>query len=360
MRKLIQNDLSKCSGCNCCIRACPIGEANIPFFDNGRLKVRVENEKCIVCGACLAACRNNSRFYEDDTERFIADLMKGEAISVLYATAARTNLRDWDKIQAWLKSLGAKNIFDVSLGSNIGTWAYIRWIQQNKPKTIISQPCPAVVDYIRFYNPSLMPYLSPVHSPVTCAAIYMRRYQNIPHKLAAISPCIAQANEFEETGRLVSYNVTFKRLEEYIARNNIILPDDPEWHDHDQSCSGSARPSPCGLKENVEFFLGKALRVDKSEGQSIVYKVLDAFGKESPENLPTVFDLSNCPEGCNFGMGTEHAPGAHKAGMAIGKEENRALVDGDREYFEQMFADFDGSLRITDFLRRYNSRPAIN
>ena len=360
MRQLIHNDLSKCSGCNCCISACPIAEANIGFFDNGRLTVRIDSEKCIVCGACLAACRNNSRFYEDDTERFIADLGKGEAISVFYDSTARTNLRDWDKIQTWLKSLGAKNIFDESLGADISTWAYIRWIQQNKPKTIISQPCPAIVDYIQIHNPSLMPYLSPAYSPVICSAIYMRRYQNITHKLAALSPCIAQANEFEETGRLVSYNVTFKRLEEYIAHNNIILPTGQKRQDHSQDGPEAAHSFLGGLKENVEFFLGKALRIDKSEGQSIVYKVLDSYGKESQENWPMVFHLSNCPEGCNLGTGTAHGLRTYQTGSAIEKEGNGALADGECKYFEQIFADFDGGLRITDFLRQYNSRPAIN
>jgi len=354
MRKLIKNDLSKCVGCNSCIRACPISEANIAFFENGQLKVRVDNEKCIACGACLAACQHKSRDYDDDTEIFIEDLRKGVAISVFCAPAARANLRDWDRTLAWLRRLGAKSIFDMSLGADVSTWAYIRWIQRTSPKTVISKPCPAIVDYILLHNPSLLPYLSPVHSPMMCMAIYMRRYQNIPDKLAAISPCIAKAHEFDETGNLVSYNVTFKKLEEYIIRKGISLPDEPGNYDHHQAGFRSVFLYPGGLKENVEFFLGKALRVDKSEGQSMVYKVLDEFGKENMENWPMVFDVLNCPEGCNLGTGTMHGQSVVKMGTTMENAGKGALSDRECEYFYQLLADFDGSLRLTDFLRQYD------
>ena len=359
MRKLIQNDLSKCVGCNRCIRVCPVSEANIVFTEGDLMKVKIDNEKCIACGACLAACQHDSRTYEDDTEKFIEDLRRGESISVFCAPAARANLREWERVLSWFRKLGVKSIFDVSLGADICTWAYIRWIQQNKPKTVISQPCPAIVDYILLHNPSLLPYLSPVHSPMMCTAVYMRRYQKITHKIAAISPCIAKAHEFEETDNLVSYNVTFKRLEEYIIRNGINLPAEHGQYDHPLSGLGSVYSYPGGLKENVEFFLGKALRVDKSEGQSVVYKALDVFSKESPENWPVVFDVLNCPEGCNLGTGTVHGLSVFQVGTAMDKARKASLSGREREYFDRMFADFDRDLRLADFTRQYRSHPVI-
>ncbi len=46
---------------------------------------------------------------------------------------------------------------------------------------------------------------------------------------------------------------------------------------------------PGGLKENIEFYMGNSLRVDKSEGQSTVYIALDEYAKEKEDNLPDVF-----------------------------------------------------------------------
>jgi iron only hydrogenase large subunit-like protein len=357
MRHLIQNDLSKCVGCNRCIRVCPVDEASCVFIDGNQVRVKIDNSKCIACGACLSACQHEARYYEDDTARFFEDLKKGASISVLCAPAARANLQDWDRVLTWLRKLGVKTIFDVSMGADICTWAYIRWIQKNKPKTVISQPCPAIVDYILLHNPSLLPYLSPIHSPMLCTAIYMRRYQGIHDKIAAISPCIAKANEFEETGGIVSYNVTFKNLENYLIDNKISLPREKSDYDHPLSGLGSVYSYPGGLKENVEFFLGKSLRVDKSEGQSVVYKSLDTFGNEHEENWPAVFDVLNCSEGCNLGTGTQHVRSVLEIGMAMDRARKKSLEGRKQEYSNQMLEDFDQNLKLEDFIRSYYSRP---
>ena len=358
MRKLITNDLDKCVGCNRCIRTCPVEEANIAYLEDGKTKVRVDNDKCIACGACLFACQHGSRSYVDDTERFFDDLAKGTPISLFCAPASRANLDEWARVLAFLRQRGVRKVYDVSLGADICTWAHIRFIQKNAPESVITQPCPAIVDYILLHKNDLLPYLSPVHSPMLCTAIYMRRYQGVTDKIAAISPCIAKGNEFEETGNMVSYNITFKQLADYIKRHNIQLPAQGSGYDHIDSALGSIYSMPGGLKENVEFMLGKALRIDKSEGQSTVYRALDAFAGEDKANLPAIFDVLNCPEGCNLGTGCHHDKSFFEVNTAM-EGARRAAVEGrDRQYFEDLYAEYDKTLRLTDFLRRYFPKPA--
>jgi len=48
-----------------------------------------------------------------------------------------------------------------------------------------------------------------------CTAIYMKKYEGINDRIAALSPCIAKSDEFAATG-YVDYNVTLKRLYGYI------------------------------------------------------------------------------------------------------------------------------------------------
>ena len=254
---------------------------------------------------------------------------------------------------ALLRQMGARKIYDVSLGADICTWAYIRFIQKNNPPSIISQPCPAIVDYILMHRHELIPYLAPVHSPMLCTAIYMKKYQGINDKIAALSPCIAKAHEFDQTNGLVSYNVTFAKLEEYIERNNLRLPAQGAQFDHIDSGLGSIYSMPGGLKDNVEFMLGKALRVDKSEGQHVVYKALDAFAKENKTNLPAVFDVLNCAEGCNVGTGCRHNKTLFEVNTAMEKARQNAVQGRDREYFEQLYEEYDKKLRLEDFIRRY-------
>ena len=156
MRELIKTDISKCEGCNRCVRACPVAECNIVFKQDGAIKVRVDPEKCIACGACLSVCRHKARMYEDDTERFFSDLKAGVAISMMTAPALRTNFQNHKALLAYLRSLGVRKIFDVSLGADICTWAHIRYLETHSDP-IITQPCPAIVSYISKYQTELLP-----------------------------------------------------------------------------------------------------------------------------------------------------------------------------------------------------------
>jgi iron only hydrogenase large subunit-like protein len=358
VKDLIQNDLAKCEGCNRCIRVCPVTEANIAFSDNGIGKVRIDSRKCISCGACIGVCQHEARTYMDDTELFFNDLRNGENISIFVAPAAFTNFQELRGMLSWLRSLGVQYVFDVSLGADICTWAHIKWIQKHKPGPIITQPCPAIVNYITKHRTELMGNLSPVHSPMLCTAIFMQKYMGITDKIAAISPCIAKSNEFEDTG-IVSYNVTFKKIKEFIIRNNIELHDDAFEYDHIDSSLGRIYPMPGGLKENIEFYLGKSIRIDKSEGQSSVYKALDEYATESTAHLPPVFDVLNCAEGCNQGTGCSQSASLYEINSNMDIQRQKAMNGCQKPDYEEMtelFRRFDKRLKLEDFKRTYQSK----
>ena len=357
MRELIKNDTTTCVGCNRCIRFCPVQGANIAYSEGQEIKVRIDHGHCIVCGACIDACHHDSRGYNDDTERFLADLQSGVPISMFAAPAIRTNGEEWGRLLTWLRQKGVRKIYDVSLGADICTWAHIRYIQKNNPPSIITQPCPAIVNYILIYKHDLIPYLSPVHSPMLCTAIYMKKYENINDKIAALSPCAAKTHEFDDT-HYVHYNVTIKNLFEYIRNKNIILPREETGFDHMESSLGCLYPMPGGLKENVELYLGKALRIDKSEGQNIVYRSLDEFSKQRDECLPAIFDVLNCPEGCNLGTGCAHERDVFEINTIMDKERQKVLHGRDKADFDALYDEYDRSLNLNDFIRRYTPKEA--
>jgi ferredoxin len=319
----------------------------------------MDPDKCIACGACISVCRHGARYYEDDTEKFFVDLSKGVKISLLVAPASRTNNPDVGRLYALLKRLGVSKLYDVSLGADICTWAHIRYIEKNRPGPIISQPCPAIVNYILKYNNDLLKHLSPVQSPMLCMAVYMRKYDGVKEPIAALTPCIAKTNEFEATG-LISYNVTFKKLWEYIESNKLKLPDESADFEHQPSALGRIFPMPGGLRDNVEFYLGKTMRIDKSEGQSRVYADLDEFAKQPEKNLPALFDVLNCPEGCNLGTGCR--PGRHNVFEINTVMENQRLESPgglDRAYVTELYESFDKNLKLGDFLRRYTPEHIV-
>jgi NAD-dependent dihydropyrimidine dehydrogenase PreA subunit/Holliday junction resolvasome RuvABC endonuclease subunit len=353
MRSLITNELEKCVGCNRCIRVCPIEEANVARdIGNGEILVEADHTKCVACGACVTACHHGSREFVDDTEAFFADLERGIPISIFAAPAARTNIRDWERAYTWLRQKGVAKIYDVALGADICTWAHIRYIQKNGPKPIISQPCPSIVNYILMHRPEMVRFLSPIHSPMLCTAVYMKKYEGINTKIAALSPCIAKSHEFEAT-RLVDYNVTFVKLQEYIDRNNISFPMQPSSFDHFDTGLGTVYAMPGGLKECVEHYIGKSIRIDKSEGTAMVYKALDEYTKSPEHLLPTVFDVLNCVEGCNLGTAcNHHATTIFQVNTTMDKT-RRAALEGEFGDLDEIFDRFDEQLRVEDFIRRY-------
>ncbi len=359
MRDIIITDPLKCEGCNRCVRVCPIHEANIAYLENGTIKVKIDTEKCITCGACLEVCQHEARTFSDDTERFFADIERGDAITLMVAPSFRSNFANGEAILAWLKSQGVTTVVDVSLGADICTWAHIRYIEEHNPRALITQPCPAIVAYVEKHRPELVALLSPVHSPMLCTAVFLRKYLHNTEKIAVLSPCVAKKNEFDET-HIVSYNVTFKRLAEYMSQKGIEVPDAPFEFDHVASSLGRLYAMPGGLKENLEYYIGKAVRVDKSEGQNTVYTHIDEFARELESNLPAIFDVLNCQDGCNAGTGCLKDQSVFHINRVMDEQRQSAMAmyeKTDEAQMTKLFALFDKKLKLTDFVRSYTAQP---
>ena len=217
----------KCIGCNKCISACSCVGACVAHEVDGKNRIDVSGDKCVACGACFDVCEHGAREFRDDTPGFFDDLKKGEKISILLAPAFKANYpREYEKVLGGLKKLGVNRIISVSFGADITTWGYLNYIKQNNFLGGVSQPCPAVVGYIKRYLPELLPKLFPVQSPMMCAAIYVRKVLGIKDKLAFISPCIAKKLEMEEPENkgYIQYNVTFDHLMKYVRANHVEGP----------------------------------------------------------------------------------------------------------------------------------------
>ena len=67
---VISTDRTKCVGCNKCIRACIVPQAN-RLTDERQITVDYAN--CILCGECLKACNHGERSYVDDTREYFSE-----------------------------------------------------------------------------------------------------------------------------------------------------------------------------------------------------------------------------------------------------------------------------------------------
>jgi iron only hydrogenase large subunit-like protein len=203
----------------------------------------------------MEICDHQARDYYDDTEEFFADLQKGAAISVIAAPAVRFNFPDYPRLFGFLKAAGVHVIYDVSFGADITTWAYLKAIKEYHLDSIISQPCPVIVSFIEKYAPEMLKQFAPIHSPMMCTAVYMNKYAKIQDKLAFLSPCIGKKAEIHDcnTGGLVKYNITYKKLKDYMKRQGIDLNKFTPADFEDIGCGiGLTYSRPGGLRENVD------------------------------------------------------------------------------------------------------------
>ena len=352
MKEIIKTDIELCVGCNRCVRECPMELANITYQDeDGNIKVKLDHEKCISCGRCVISCRHKARQYEDDTARFFDDLAAGVSISLIAAPSIKANIPDYKRLFTYLRNIGVKKIYDVSLGADICIWAHVRYIEKTGFAPLITQPCSSIVTYCEAYRHDLLDKLSPIHSPMACISICMKQYEGITDRIAALSPCIAKSDEFEATG-LAQYNVTFSRLQEYINKNDIELPAEETTFDHYESGIGSLFAMPGGLKENIEFFLGKEIHVTTAEGFS-VYEKLNTYAAMSDEILPEIFDVLNCIEGCNIGSACIYEKNVFEIDYVMKDSRSTALSNRDKEYFKELYKEYDDKFDLSHFIREY-------
>lgn len=364
-----------CTGCNKCVRVCPTLVSNIA--QEG--KIYVNRESCVACGACLEACGHDARDYYDDTEQFFSDLKAGKKLSVIIAPAFLANYpKEYKRVLGYLKSLGVNHIYSVSFGADITTWGYLKYITENHFIGGISQPCPAIVEYVEKYIPELLSRMMPVQSPMMCMAIYIKKYLKISDDLAFISPCIAKKIEISDKNNhgYVKYNVTFLKLMQHIGKNYI---NSPEYSDELEYGLGSLYPMPGGLRENVEHFLGKGQVVRQVEGEKEAYRFLDGYLKrvKNKAELPLLVDVLNCSKGCIYGPATD--PAKHtddvlltlckmrdadhaqiqEKGIFHKKSKSPWVKQGTPKERLANLMDAFKELNLSDFIRKYDTSKAL-
>lgn len=339
----------KCIGCNACIRSCPVPNAN---HYNGKT-VTINNNECIACGECIKVCNHDARYYDDDLET-VLDLMKSHRVSFLVAPAIKTAMDGkWRHILQWLKDNGAHEIYDGAFGADICTYMHIEYLKRNPGRKLISQPCAAIVNYVEKHKPDLIPCMSPIHSPLMCLAVYIRKELHNNDVLVGLTPCLAKIDEFTNTN-IVSYNVTFKRLAEYLAEKAIVLPTGYSRFEFSavRGYDGTFYPIPGGLKECLRA-IEPDLSVTTSEGAHKVYGDLDQYLSTEKSKLPVVYDILSCEFGCNSGAGARDNVNTFNANDIMFNAKSWASTRNKTERFHKKIFK---NLVMEDYMRKYENK----
>ncbi len=300
-----------CLNCHQCIAVCPVKICS----DGSGNVVKFNNHFCIGCGRCIEACikshigvaEKSARFPIDDKAAFTAAL-PNKNIVALVAPSAQANF-NLPKLISGLRLLGAKAVYDVSLGAEITVACYHEALSSGRVKPpLIAQPCPVVVKYIELHHPALIPHLAPVGSPVHNMAVYVQSLHP-DAELAFISPCLAKRREFQDS-RVVQYNVIYQSLQNIFKEREIDLAELEDGQFDNAVAAGIATnfSSPGGLKESYlhKYPQTPASSISKIEGPVIYEKYLTDLERsirKGRPGLPLLVDILSCEKGCNIGTG---------------------------------------------------------
>jgi len=305
LRPVIRVDEAKCVNCHMCISVCPVKHC----IDGSGDTVTINHGLCIGCGSCIKACTHGARTGIDDMEGFLAALKRGGKLVAVAAPAVAASFPStYLRINGWLKSAGVSAVFDVGFGAELTVKSYLEHIRGKAPKTVIAQPCPAIVTYIELYRPDLLAHLAPAHSPMAHTVRMIREFfpEYAGHGIAVLSPCIAKRRELDDTA-LGDYNVTFRSLRKHLEDSRIELKRYPETpFDGPAPERAVLFSTPGGLLRTVEREMpGASERTRRIEGPRAIYPYLDALPQAIRKGLqPLLVDCLNCEMGCNGGPGT--------------------------------------------------------
>ncbi len=123
---------------------------------------------------------NNFMLFHDLFKDFYAYVQSGQLADIVWIQRRFQNyylIKQAGKISAlYYKNTNERAYYPV-------LFKKICFYCQTGRTCLISQPCPAIVNYIEHYQPELISQLMPIQSPMICEAIYLKKYQHVAEEL---------------------------------------------------------------------------------------------------------------------------------------------------------------------------------
>jgi len=192
----------------------------------------------------------------------------------------------------------------VSLGADLVAQEYRRLLEENPESRYITTPCPAVVSYVRKYNPRLMPYLAPVVSPMVAMARLLRDELGDDLKVVFIGPCIAKKrSSIDATHSEIDAALTFAELRDMFSKCGIGPEgtNGGESFDPPYGAVGAVFPISGGLLQTADIkedLLSGEIVV--AEGRGEFLETINEFDVAHADTR--LLDVLSC-QGCFAGAG---------------------------------------------------------
>lgn len=287
MEPLLKINNEKCIACYACVRACPVKAIRVT---SDKIKPEILQERCIGCGSCAAACGTDAieiRNTRDDLKEILKTNKKVSALVDPSIAGEFPDITDYRKFVQMLRTLGFDSVQEVAFGVDLVARKYKELFRKSKGKYYIMSNDPVTVSFIEKYKPTLVPNLAPILPPVAATAQVVRQLSEEEVFLVYVSPLIASKDEilrFKGKSK-IDLAITFVELRELFTEANIHETD-LEYSDFDQPLGykGSFFPMANGIIQAAEIKEHlHATPVVTIEGEGMI----DAI-KEFEENIGTI------------------------------------------------------------------------
>lgn len=314
-----------CKKCYSCVRSCPTKAIEV---HEGQ--AQINEAYCIFCGACVNMCSQNAKKVLNQTAEVLELLeRRGRAGSAPGGPAASRNGSGGpspagpvyamlapsfpaafldvapESLAGALLQAGFDGVFEVAFGADVVSQFYKEHYQQlladQDMHFLISSPCPAVVFYVEKLFPELVPYLSPVVSPMEAMARIVKQRIAPASTVVFIGPCVAKKEEADRSA-FVDVALTFSELKELLDGRGI-RPGAcaPAAFEEPRANLGRIYPVTGGLLKAAgiddDLIESSVMVVEGPERVGDILKVFSGRVKNGQRVTSRFFDLLFC-EGC--------------------------------------------------------------
>ena len=322
-------DQEKCIKCGRCKAACPYdaiahrirpcaaacGIKVISSDEYGRAKI--DNDKCVACGQCMSACPFGAIADKSQIFQLIQALKKGDKIiaAVAPAIAGQYGAKaTMGKIKTALLKLGFDDLYEVAEGADLGCIAeanhYVHEVATGKLPFLLTSCCPAWAVLAKTQFPDFVEEVSQELTPMVATA---RKIKEIhpEARVVFIGPCAAKKLEAMRTTlrSYVDFVLTFEELAGIFQAKDIQVDTLEESPLRQTNCTGAGRGYAvaggvaAAIERTIkEYYPDTEVTIHHAEGLADCKKILmlAKAGKVSH----CMIEGMGCPGGCVAGVGT--------------------------------------------------------
>ncbi len=219
-REPVYTEKAECRDCYKCVRNCAVKAIGV-VNDSAT----VLPERCIACGRCVEVCPAGAKRVRDDLSRAKELLGSRKRVYLSLAPSFVSEFRGGDAahlIHA-ARGLGFAGVSETALGAEQVSAEVARRLREASHGVFVSSACPAVVELLTKYLPTLGAKVTELASPVLAHCRLLRATFGDDIGIVFVGPCIAKKKEADAHPELLDVAITFEDLRAWLEERQIPL-----------------------------------------------------------------------------------------------------------------------------------------